>query len=217
MPGPTVENIQHETIESPYRLAWTRIGKVILPLLFIVLAASYWFVYIYIPAKIEPESPKVISPTKTASPSAKKATPSAKTDKAVGWKSYDNKKYKYSLKYPKNWNVSTETKIVSEENNIVYHYYSVSKEKNQPQGTTDEVMVIRYLEGDPCAGMEIKKSETTLSGFKSARSECYQKGKLRVIIFSFPDTNRKEWFLVAYVDKDLESVEEIITTFKFLD
>jgi hypothetical protein len=211
MPGPTVEELHHETIESPYRLAWKRVGKVVIPILLIVLVAAYWFLYVYIPAQIgPPDKPIMIPTTKIATSSAKKA-------ETADWKSYENKEYKYSLKYPKNWHSSTETKVVSEENNIIYHYYAVSKEKNQTEGTTDEVMVIRYLEGDPCAKMEIKKSQTTVAGVKSTRSDCYQKEKLKIIIFSFPNTSREEWFLVAYVDKNLDSVEEIISTFRFHD
>ena len=85
MPGPTVEEIHHETIESPYRLSWKRVGKVIIPLLLIVLAISYWFLYMYIPNKIAlPDKPTMIPTIKVATPSAKKATPSSKKKQLVG-------------------------------------------------------------------------------------------------------------------------------------
>ena len=197
--------------------------KVILTIVFIVGVAAvvvgvYWFMVVN---KSSGDSdltgpvPKVT--TKTPTESGKEATPSGEKDETADWKSYENKEYNYSLKYPNNWNVSMETKVVSEENNIVYHYYAVSKKKNQTEGATDQVMVIRYLEGDPCASMEITKSDATVSGYKSQRSDCYENDKLKVIIFSFPNTTREEWFIVAYVDKDLDKVEEIISTVEFLD
>lgn len=155
--------------------------------------------------------------TKKTTPSAKVATPSVEKDKTADWKTYENKEYSYSLKFPKSWYAATETKTVSQENNIVYHYYSVSNEKDPSVEVKDEVMVIRYLEGDPCAAMTIKKTNVTVSGYQGQRSNCYQKGKLKVSLFSFPDTEKEEWFLVAYFNKDPELVEEIISTFKFLD
>lgn len=172
-------------------------------------------VYLFFQADLSPSSEGKSS--KTASPAAKNATGSAAENETENWKTHKSSEYKYSLKYPKSWNESTDTKVVSAENNIVYHFFSAAKEKDQTSGTTDEVMIIRYLEGDPCAGMEIKRSDTTLSGYKSQRSDCFENGKLKVILFSFVGTSREEWFLVAYIDKELERVEEIISNFRFLD
>ena len=121
------------------------------------------------------------------------------------------------IKYPKDWYESTETKVVSEENNIVYHFYAVAKDKNQISGTTDQVMIVRYLEGDPCAQMEIKKADVTVSGHKGQRSDCYEGDQIKVIVLSFPNTDKEGWFVVAYVDEELDLIEEIISSIKFLD
>lgn len=93
----------------------------------------------------------------------------------------------------------------------------MAKDKNQISGTTDQVMIVRYLEGDPCAQMEIKKSDVTVSGYKGQRSNCYEGEQIKVIVFSFPNTSKEIWFIVAYVDKELNLIEKIITTVKFLD
>ncbi len=77
MPQKGINEPIHEIIESPYRISWTRVGKIILPPLLLVLILSYWFVYIHIPSLIEPsKEPIKIPDIKTASPSAKPATPS---------------------------------------------------------------------------------------------------------------------------------------------
>ncbi len=144
-------------------------------------------------------------------------TPSAKKYEVGGWKTYENKEYGYSLKFPKGWYESTETKVVSEENNIVYHFYAAAKDKNQTSGATDQVMIVRYLEGDPCALMEVKRSDSELSGYKAQRNDCYQDGQKKVIYFSFPFTSREEWFVVAYVDEEPDLIEEIISSIKFID
>ncbi len=145
------------------------------------------------------------------------ATPSAEKTKAGGWKTYENKEYGYSLEYPKSWYESTETKSVSEENNIVYHFYAVAKDKNQTSGAADQVMIVRYLEGDPCALMEVKRSDSKLSGYEAQRNDCYQDGQTKVIYFSFSSASREEWFVVAYVDEELDLIEEIISSIKFID
>jgi hypothetical protein len=158
-----------------------------------------------------------VTTSKTSSPSAKTPTPSTEEDETADWKTYENKEYGYSLKYPKDWYESTETKVVSEENNIVYHFYAVAKDKNQTSEVTDQVIVVRYLEGDPCAMMEIKKSDVTVSGYKGQRSDCYEGGQIKVITLSFPNTDKETWFVVAYVNEELELIEKILSTVKFLD
>jgi hypothetical protein len=163
------------------------------------------------------DSKKSTVTTSNATSATNTSTSSAKKDETASWKTYENKEYGYSLKYPKGWYESTETKVVSEENNIVYHFYAVSKNKNQTLNARDEVIVIRYLEGDPCAGMEIKKSETTVSGLQGERSDCYEDSQLKTIVISFSDTSREEWFIVGYVDKGPDLVERIISGVEFTD
>ena len=154
---------------------------------------------------------------KSEKTAAKQAKLAKLKDKSAEWRSYKNTEYKYLLKSPDDWYESTDTNVVSEENNIVYHFYAVSKEKEQTQGAGDQVMVVRYLEGDPCAGMTVTKSDTTFSGYKAKRDDCYKDGKLKVTLYSFPDTSKNEWFIVSHIDKNLEIVEKIASTFTFLD
>ena len=103
------EEVKHEIVESPYRISWVRVGKFIIPLALIMLAAAYWFTFIYIPSKIEPPKETQLIPNTEATPSAKKATQSAKKDETVGWKTYTSKQGSYSIKYPVGWFIGLET------------------------------------------------------------------------------------------------------------
>jgi hypothetical protein len=154
---------------------------------------------------------------KKTTSSTSNATSSATKDETASWETYENEEHGYLLKYPKNWYKSTETKVVNEENDIVYHFFAVTKEENKTEGLTDQVIIIRYLEGDPCAQMEIKKSDVMVFGYKGQRSDCYENGQIKVILISFPNTARENWFLLAYVAKDLKVVEKILSTVKFLN
>ncbi len=75
MPTSTPADNIHETIESPYRISWVRVGKYVFPLLILVLIIASWFVYVYIPSNLE-QDPVLI-------PDAKTATSSANTDSTV--------------------------------------------------------------------------------------------------------------------------------------
>ena len=66
--------------------------------------------------------------------STKKDKASAKVEKSEKWRAHKDTENKYLLKSPESWYESTDTKTVNEENNIVYHFYSVSREKDQTQG-----------------------------------------------------------------------------------
>lgn len=73
MPNFQNKEIVHETIESPYRISWSRVGKFVLPPLILVLATSIWFVHFYIPSKIDPQNQNTFIPeTKVATTSAGK-------------------------------------------------------------------------------------------------------------------------------------------------
>ena len=63
----------HETIESPYRISWTRVCKYVLPPLILILGTFIWFVYFYIPSKIDLQNQNTFIPeTKVATSSAEK-------------------------------------------------------------------------------------------------------------------------------------------------
>lgn len=204
MPGATVEDIQHETIESPYRLAWTRVGKVVIPLLLIVLAASYWFIYIYIPAQIEPESPKVV-------PTTKIATPSAKKDETAGWEVYKSKVYNYQIFYPsdKKWSVTP---------------HSTSEEPQDPINTARlsinnkfslEVKVFtQYNKEIPTDSKTINVSEEIGYFYKSDLNE-------KILLFNHKEYGYSLTFSNTSQfnsEEDFEDfVVKIISTFKFLD
>lgn len=73
MPNLQKQEITPETIESPYRISWPRLGKFVIPPLVLILATAIWFVYFYIPANIDSQNQNTFSPElKTASPSAGK-------------------------------------------------------------------------------------------------------------------------------------------------
>ena len=104
-----IEEPKHEIFESPYRISWIRVGKFVIPLALITLAAAYWFTFIYIPSKIEPPKETSVLPDTEATASAKPATQSAKKDEVENWKIYENKKMGFSLKYPNDWSVDDKT------------------------------------------------------------------------------------------------------------
>ena len=71
MPILQKQELTHETIESPYRISWTRLGKFVIPPLLLILAVSFWFVYFYIPSNIDSQNQDTFSPEiKTVNPSA---------------------------------------------------------------------------------------------------------------------------------------------------
>lgn len=71
MPESTPDKDQHDTIESPYRISWGRLLKIVTPVFILFLAIAYWFVGIYTPSKI-------VAPSTTTTPDLQQATPSAK-------------------------------------------------------------------------------------------------------------------------------------------
>ncbi|MEX0616829.1 MAG: hypothetical protein WD231_03410 [Candidatus Woykebacteria bacterium] len=89
-------------VESPYRISWKRIGKFVIPILLLALAFAIWFMYFYIPPKLEPTDPQTPTPDfEQATESAKPATGSAKKDETAGWEIIVSKKQGFSFKYPK--------------------------------------------------------------------------------------------------------------------
>ena len=58
--------------------------------------------------------------------------------------------------------------------------------------------------------MEVKRSDSELSGYKAQRNDCYQDGQTKVIYFSSPATSREEWFVVVAVEDNLPLIEKII-------
>jgi len=108
MPESTPDKDQHDTIESPYRISWRRLLKIIIPIFVLFFAIAYWFVGIYTPSKIEAPTTVPTPDFQEATPSAKTATGSAQKDKIEGWKRYSNDKIGFSLKYPTSWVANTE-------------------------------------------------------------------------------------------------------------
>src|SRR3989344_7188301 len=76
MPDTAPKEITHETIESPYRISWTRLGKIVIPLLLLVLTGALWFDYLYIPSKLKAQGQNIAIPdTSVATTSANKNAP----------------------------------------------------------------------------------------------------------------------------------------------
>ncbi len=80
--------------------------KVILTVVIITVVTGlisgglFWYYYIR-----QPETQTSATITKQATSSAKPVTPSAQKDETASWLSFENKIYKFSFKYPKNWYV----------------------------------------------------------------------------------------------------------------
>ena len=80
MPESTPEKEQHDTIESPYRISWRRLLKIILPIFVLFFAIAYWFVGIYTPSKITESTPIPTPDFQESTLSAKPTTSSAEKD-----------------------------------------------------------------------------------------------------------------------------------------
>ena len=106
MPESTPDKDQHDTIESPYRISWRRVLKIILPIFVLFFAIAYWFVGIYTPSKIEAPNTVPTPDFQESTSSAKPATGSAQKDESKEWSIFKNKKFPYQVKYPKGWHSS---------------------------------------------------------------------------------------------------------------
>lgn len=103
---PENEHPKPNTIESPYRISWKRIGKFVIPILLVALAVAYWFMFFYLPPKLEPTETTTPTPDfEQATGSAQTATKSA-SEKTANWKIYTSLNNDYSFKYPSNWTIN---------------------------------------------------------------------------------------------------------------
>jgi len=76
MPNTAPKEVTNETIESPYRISWIRLGKIVIPLLLLVLTSALWFDYLYIPSKLKDQGQNIAIPdTSVSTTSANKNTP----------------------------------------------------------------------------------------------------------------------------------------------
>ena len=78
MTDSTIEEVTQETIESPYRISWVRVGRFLIPLLILVLIISFWFLNVYIPSSLDQPKESIFIPdTKVTTSSAKAVSTSA--------------------------------------------------------------------------------------------------------------------------------------------
>ena len=170
MPESTPEKEQHDTIESPYRISWRRLLKIILPIFVLFFAIAYWFVGIYTPSKI-------LAPTTIPTPdfqestlSAKPATGSAQQNETADWKTYNNTELGVSLKLPSEFPFSQE--LTSELDGPVTRVnFSDNKDfrSTDPKRTTISVSTCKkcpnYVPYNYVSNLDINKTSTsTLAG-----------------------------------------------------
>jgi len=100
MPESTPDKDQHNTIESPYRISWRRLLKIITPIFVLFLIIAFWFVGVYTPSKVVAPATIPIPETQESTPSAKPTTESAQKDETADWVTFQNEKMGISMKYP---------------------------------------------------------------------------------------------------------------------
>lgn len=93
---------QQPQTASAQQINWKRFGAIVAAAVVIlaILIGLWWWIFGRVPAQ-PPLVNKV--PTKTSTPSAKPATPSAKKDETEGWKVYTNSDLGFSVRYPSEW------------------------------------------------------------------------------------------------------------------
>lgn len=97
---------QPQVKATPKSTNWKKVG---FTLVFIAACASiilgiYWFFVLSKSSdNLDLTGPVPKVTTKTSTESVKKATESAKKDETADWKTYENDKLGFSIKYPQNW------------------------------------------------------------------------------------------------------------------
>lgn len=162
MPESTTEKVQHDTIESPYRISWRRLLKIILPIFVLFFAIAYWFVGIYTPSKIEAPTTVPIPDFQESTLSAKPATPSAQVEGTEDWKSYTNSKLGISLKHPNEFSTILERSDSLEET-ITSVVFGSNKDFSlaDPDVTVFEVAKGKFKTAyEKISSLEINKTST---------------------------------------------------------
>ena len=100
----TAQPATPQVVASPQGVSWSKIIITVIVIVVVtaLIAGAYWY---FVLSKSTGEVDT--SPIKVSTPSTKKATssatPSAKKDETANWKTYENKKDGYSIKYPESY------------------------------------------------------------------------------------------------------------------
>jgi len=168
-----------------------------------------------------PSSPGSSNVTKKATTSAKPATKSADKDETADWKTYTNNTYKFSFRYPDNWEQKSTTsdvwkKDVEAGNAIIFENENNSR-------LTFSIKV------DPSIALKLDKTENVDASGQKVELEYYTKSDGRkIVVTDYTIGNslslyKENRFNAAMLEANLSIFEEelkefklILSTFKFL-
>ena len=229
MPESTPEKEQHDTIESPYRISWRRLLKIILPIFVLFFAIAYWFVGIYTPSKVVAPTTIQIPDIQESTSSAKPATVSAKITRTADFTTFEDKKLGITFNYPSDWVIILPNSDSGCDED--YTFLAPSKEYLGKCGSGSFPMIYIKPPTDIRTGCsELEDPEKVIVGGKEA-NKCTRisegdteqnpgadpKGT-RTINYDIVDPKFSIWY-TQYPgwpnhEKDLE---QIVSTFKFRD
>ena len=235
MPESTPEKEQHDTIESPYRISWRRLLKIILPIFVLFFAIAYWFVGIYTPSKIEAPTTIPTPDFQEATQSAKPTTSSAQKDETADWTEYTYNKFKISFKHPNGWYLKESepsTLIVSQKKDLTLQdnpsisigkanfykgryedaiKYKVSTSVNSISGSGDEIIRFPNVVVDSESAIVLYEPGKPLPSNPSFRKTVYiKKGDSYYQLWISGDTKQE-------LEKQEKIFNLLIPTFKFLE
>jgi len=177
----------------------------ILTVVVIGLVAVGAIAYFQLKPKPSPQTqlPEVTQPTTSSVP-----TP---TDETANWKVFKNQFYKFELRYPPNWFADDKfdnTRLEIKDALGLQRILLISI--NEPK-----------LGGDWCLGTsDIRKESVTINGIQGESYYCYfeDKNTPETIVMYFPDVRGgKTYYLEADVKSEYKLIDNILSTFRFLD
>jgi hypothetical protein len=194
---------------TPLRLGWRNIilGTFIGILIIAILAGAYM---VYNKYSDNPLPNNLFQ--KSASPSAKQSTPSAKKDETARWKTYESTIHYYKVNYPSNWSFSKED-VKETQSERAYLNFDSTKLTNQPS--------IRIFGNYPypSGGWKTKYpnsvEEKVTLGSKNATkwTKTDEADEIYYLKFS------SNFYLIFYVNYggDKKLTDQVLSTFKVLD
>ncbi len=190
------------------KINWATVTIVssIIIFILIILILAYWFFVLRPQVASQPPLP---APTKkVASPSAEPYTPSSTKDETADWKTYTNEKYKYSLKYPQDYEL-----IISDKNDVNAVTISWGERKFHVYAGNFELPIVG----------KCQEEDYDFGGFKVQRHSC---------VGNDPSIGKYIWFgggqgsgyddtpaIVLFFYEDPQDViifDQVLSTFKFL-
>lgn len=169
---PTASPVPQPVSQAPAEPKPSMVLPIVLSLVMFVLGGALVFAYFSFvkPQKLMPQATP--SPTPVSSPS-----PSPSPDVTADWQVYRNEKYKFSIRYSKNWQAD-EKQIPGSDVVVTFNKkgeqfqldlgYGIEIEvRENPQGLSDKEWAEAEAKSTGGSPLEIKSRETTVAGIKT--------------------------------------------------